>query len=45
MDLRLEKAGALDSEHAIVMNDALRSTSEEAAQQVAPAVRIDTASA
>jgi hypothetical protein len=34
MDQSLEKAGALDAEHVIVLNDALRSTSEETALQV-----------
>jgi hypothetical protein len=34
MDCSLEKAGALHTEHAAVMNDAFRSMSEEAADEV-----------
>jgi hypothetical protein len=36
MDSSLEKAGALHTEHAAVMNDAFRSMSEEAAEEVQP---------
>ena len=36
MDSSLEKAGALHTEHAAVMDDALSSMSEEAAEEVQP---------
>ncbi len=36
MDSSLEKAGALHTEHAAVMDDAFRSMSEEAAEEVQP---------
>jgi hypothetical protein len=36
MEHSLEKASKLDTEHMAVLNDAFRSTSQDAGQQVAP---------